>query len=394
MTSQVGITNHSGVAVASDTVITAFVDGGTKSIGSSHKILELGPEHKVLVLLSGAITTNGVTNRLYVTEWASTLEAPFATLEEYVESFANWMGTDSTIHSFDSEINRANYLLNDHFYEIKYRAKARWDELDEESKQYSSQAEILISVAQEGYEYLSSLDFVPGVDTDEYFNSFLESEQFDLNGKLEFYFKDLDLSPTAESILMNSCPLILARQQFFDGGSSMAFIGFGASEFFAGNMRLRVRGFYGGKFVYSLNEYIAVSPDMASLISPFAQDQAIFGFLQGFRFAVLDHMEYLIESHVNDAIENNEGENIGREIASKVRDGVFDHFRRKITDPLLDSIEGLDLFHLANLAESLVGMEATSSFGADGPATVGGMIEVATIDRQNGVTWVRKLQDF
>jgi hypothetical protein len=39
-------------------------------------------------------------------------------------------------------------------------------------------------------------------------------------------------------------------------------------------------------------------------------------------------------------------------------------------------------------------MEATSSFGADGPATVGGMIEVATIDRQNGVTWVRKLQDF
>ena len=194
MTSQVGITNHSGVAVASDTVITAFVDGGTKSIGSSHKILELGPEHKVLVLLSGAITTNGVTNRLYVTEWASTLEAPFATLEEYVESFANWMGTDSTIHSFDSEINRANYLLNDHFYEIKYRAKARWDELDEESKQYSSQAEILISVAQEGYEYLSSLDFVPGVDTDEYFNSFLESEQFDLNGKLEFYFKDLDMS--------------------------------------------------------------------------------------------------------------------------------------------------------------------------------------------------------
>jgi hypothetical protein len=143
-----------------------------------------------------------------------------------------------------------------------------------------------------------------------------------------------------------------------------------------------------------LSDYHSVSPDTAALISPFAQDQAIFGFLQGFRFEVLDYTEYLIEKHVNEAIENDEGENLGGEIASKVRQEVFDHFRRKITNPLLDSIEGLDLFHLANLADSLVGMEATSSFGADGPATVGGMIEVATIDRQNGVTWVRKLKDF
>jgi hypothetical protein len=394
MTSQVGITNHSGVAVASDTVITAFLHGGAKSLGSSHKILELGPAHKLLVLLSGSVTTNRVTNRLFVTEWASTLQAPFATLEEYVASFVHWMETNSTIHSIDSEIARANYLLDDHFYEIMRRAKARWEELSEDLKQYSSQGEILVTVAQEGYEYLSSLELVPGVDSDRFFNEFLENEEFDLKSKLEYYFKYLGMNFTSESILMNSCPLILARQQFFEGESTVAFIGFGESEYFAGNIRLDVRGFYGGKFVYRLGDYHAVSPDTAALISPFAQDQAIFGFLQGFRFAVLDYAEHLIEKYVNEAIENDEGENLGGDIASKVRQEVFDHFRRKITDPLLNSIEGLDLFHLANLADSLVGMEATSSFGADGPATVGGMIEVATIDRQNGVTWVRKLKDF
>jgi hypothetical protein len=58
---------------------------------------------------------------------------------------------------------------------------------------------------------------------------------------------------------------------------------------------------------------------------------------------------------------------------------------------MLNSIEGLDLGHLANLAESLVGMEATSAFGGDGPATVGGYIEVATIDRQHGVVWIKAL---
>ena len=76
-----------------------------------------------------------------------------------------------------------------------------------------------------------------------------------------------------------------------------------------------------------------------------------------------------------------------------MRETIYEFYRKLFTDPLLDSIEGLDLSHLANLADSLVGMEATSAFGGDSPATVGGFIEVATIDRQNGIVWVKKLND-
>jgi hypothetical protein len=41
----------------------------------------------------------------------------------------------------------------------------------------------------------------------------------------------------------------------------------------------------------------------------------------------------------------------------------------------------LDLGNLANLAEPIMGMEVKSEFGGEGPATVGGLIEVATLDR-------------
>jgi hypothetical protein len=51
----------------------------------------------------------------------------------------------------------------------------------------------------------------------------------------------------------------------------------------------------------------------------------------------------------------------------------------------------MSLDGLAELADSLVDLQATSTFAQDGPATVGGLIEVATIDRIHGVKWVRKL---
>jgi hypothetical protein len=106
---------------------------------------------------------------------------------------------------------------------------------------------------------------------------------------------------------------------------------------------------------------------------------------------VLNHVWEAVKAKVNNSITNPSGEDLGEDIANEVVDSVKDFCFQSLTSPLLVSIEGLDLGHLANLAESLVGMEATSAFGAEGPATVGGFIEVATIDRQYGVRWVKTL---
>jgi hypothetical protein len=105
----------------------------------------------------------------------------------------------------------------------------------------------------------------------------------------------------------------------------------------------------------------------------------------------MNHIVDTVAEKVNSSITNPDGENIGEAIAIQVRESVKDFCFRRLTNPMLNSIEGLDLGHLANLAESLVGMEATSAFGGDGPATVGGYIEVATIDRQHGVVWIKAL---
>jgi hypothetical protein len=393
MTSQVAVANHSGVAVASDTVTTAFVEGGTKSIGNSHKIWEIGKSHRVLILHSGSVTQNGVTNKLLVNEWAATLQEPLSKLSDYVDSFIQWMNKEQLIHTPNSEHKRASYLLNDHYYEVKSRAIARWNEIPVEEEQYTSKEEILNQVSQEGMEYLRGLDFNPGFTSDSEVAEAIDNDVVELDEKLKYIFSETGLSDFSINILKESANLVLSRNQEFPGSSTIAFVGFGTSEYFAGNIRLNSKGFYAGKFIYDVGEYFCVSPESGSSVTAFAQDEAIWGFVRGFRWPILDRISELIEQHVNERIENDEGENVGEEIANQVRDSIHDFYRKRFTYPLLDSIEGLDLSHLANLADSLVGMEATSAFGGDSPATVGGFIEVATIDRQNGIVWVKKLND-
>ena len=51
----------------------------------------------------------------------------------------------------------------------------------------------------------------------------------------------------------------------------------------------------------------------------------------------------------------------------------------------------MSIVNLANFAESLVGIQALSTYSQLGAATVGGLIEVVTIDRSEGVIWHQKI---
>ena len=391
MTSQVAVANHSGIAVASDTVTTTFYDGGAKTVGNKKKIMEIGKEHRVLVLTSGSVVQNGVTLTLLINEWSSTLGKPLSTLEDYVDSFIAWMSKERNIHTVQSEYNRARSLLNDHFTEVKKRSESHWYQIPVEEEHLTSREEILLTFATEGLEYLKGLPFNPGIINDNEFLGVINHEEIDLGEMLEYFFQDIGLDDINRAKLIESAPLVLSRAQEFPGSSTFAFVGFGSQEYFAGNIRLRSKGFYGGKFIHDRGTRFSVNPENGATISAFAQDDAIFGFIRGIRHEVLTHAWEQIDAKINEYFEVSENEDLGQKIADEVCESIRNYCFNRMTSPLLDSIEGLDLGHLANLAESLVGMEATSAFGAEGPATVGGFIEVATIDRQFGVRWVKAL---
>lgn len=84
-------------------------------------------------------------------------------------------------------------------------------------------------------------------------------------------------------------------------------------------------------------------------------------------------------------------EPIGWNLAQEIEAEVQAYSQSKFVDPMLSTIEAMGLNSLAELADSLVGLQATSTYSKAGAATVGGLIEVMTIDRINGIQWKRRL---
>ena len=416
MTSQVAVANLHGIAVASDTVVSQSSSEGMKTLENMSKIYTLGKNHKVVLVHSGNADINGVSHWLHLTEWIAQIKEPYSTLAEYVDSYLAWSNQTKPLHTETSEMDLIHRLLNDHYYFIKNRA----DETLELEVENLSQGETLSEVkiadviyqySLEGLKYLESLtDY--GIFTLEQAEGILSSNSFDVVEKLEYIFKDFDLNKELREVLLKSAPLVLLKHQemnFVD--SEIGFVGFGTDEPFGGIIHLHCRGYYGGKLHVFVEEKFGVAPvgierGSQSIIRHFAQGDAIWAFIRGYNPRILSRALGAVREKIEEYFGEKEWEftddsgeaktKLTSELAYELADEVYLEIRDKysienFSSPLLNSIESMSTISLAAFAESLVGIQALSTYSQRGTATVGGLIEVVTIDRAEGVVWRQKI---
>lgn len=390
--------NLRGVAVASDTVVTSSSTSSSgkssaKTMGNMGKIYELGQLHNVVILHSGNTDLNSVPAYLYVGEWARTLAAPLPTLRDYVDSFIKWTGRDSTMHTAESEMIVISDVISEHFGWMSNRVKkianvaaprAEHEKLASYKKRITGLVDAEI---EEGFNYLNSLEKIPDF-SDVNARQVLERHEYDLGDWIDTYFEGVEISERSRSLLMSSALRTLTRFQSLNSDLLLAFVGFGVDEPFAGSIRVNCRGIYGGLLQASVDERFSVSPvDNSSGISHYAQGDAIFTFLRGYHADLKDRIVSLISEKTRD-IEVLEGES---SIADAISEEISSFSHERFVSPLLRTIDAMSLQGLEEFAESLVGLQATATYGQEGPATVGGVIEVVTIDRVNGVKWKKHL---
>jgi hypothetical protein len=417
VTSQVAVANFHGIAVASDTVVTQSSSEGMKTLESMSKIYSLGGSHKVVLVHSGNADINGVAHWLHLTEWIRTLTEPFSTLGEYVNSYLAWANNSKPLHTPLSEVNLMNELLNDHYYYIKNRADSQLEsdveELAEGEKLDENRIhEVFHQMVVEGKKYLDELIDFEGY-TYEDSQKDLNAAEFKIDEKIEFIFKDFVITEELRQILVESAGLVLCKYQemnFVD--SQIGFVGFGADEPFGGIVNLHCRGYYGLRIHVYVEPRFGVAPSgtedgSSSIIRHFAQGDAIYAFIRGYNPRILNRTLRIVRDKIEEVfgereweITNDDGEIVGKKTTSDLSFEIADETFKEITEnfsqssfasPLLSSIEGMSIVNLANFAESLVGIQALSTYSQLGTATVGGLIEVVTIDRAEGVIWHQKI---
>jgi hypothetical protein len=397
MTSQVAVMNLQGVAIASDTVVTQHYGDSPKVLGDVPKIYELGSGHKVLILHSGNVRINGVPHQVNLAGWFETLSKPLPTLAAYVDNYRAWIASETRMISPAGELDTINRMLNQVYHELKNEAlgSLRWFSPPEgtEKKKKAATEAFLAELANDFFSKINALDPYPGL-TDKHAISILQGMELDLPEKLAFILAEVPFSAETISNLMEWSYVVIARDRQFDVDSDLGFVGFGSEEPFAKVIRMNCRGIYGGALRASQHTSAPLEPIINSeSIHYFAQYDSMWGFVNGLNTSVKNKYHELISGKIEGRWGAETDELLGDEIAGEITDEINNFVDDTFVQPLLRTVSAMGLQGLADFAESLVALQATSTYSKPGIATVGGLIEVVTIDNVNGVLWHKNLRD-
>jgi hypothetical protein len=398
LTSQVAVSNFYGVAVASDTVSSRETAGGLKTVTHTNKIYELGPRHEVLVLHSGSSVTNNVPSWLLVAEWSKTLSGPLETVQDYIDSFIRWANEASPLHSETSEMESISWRLDSHFASIARAVNSDLRALNEanavDKKTVPNPRDLLISNLEANIKQLKSQPVLDAFSADNASAIVGSVDSSTFERQVRYWFNQFGVEKQDFALIKKSSSFALQAAYYLsDGDSYLAFVGFGSTQAFPSNRVLQCRAYYDGVLRCIQKDPQDYSPRGAlnAGIDFFAQSYAIEGFLRGYREQILMQ----IGTFVSEALQVKASAQIGDDLASKIVDQVIantrDFAQKSYVEPLFGEVQGMNASRLAEFAESLVGLQAIAAKSEDGPATVGGLIEVATIDKANGVRWIKSL---
>ena len=394
--------NHSGMALASDTITTL---GGSKTLGNSSKIYELGDTHKVVVLHNGSVNINNVSSLLHVTEWSLQLSKPLLKLEDYINSFVEWFNSPRAIFGSESADVLVEEAIKDYFNWINAGIRSALNATSSNTsdlEEFESEKPKVISKAID--DKISASKSWPLFDGfSDTAGDELIKKQKDLNLKeiIAECFSEVILSPSDLRKLQKSTPIAITRQSRLDTDCELVFAGFGSNEAFASIVRVMIRGSYGGRLRFHIagRDEVKATHPVASLY-PLAQDDAIHGFVRGWTNSIREQVINSVFNSVWDVFE--EGEIVTdpgsiSSLAEKVKTKVIEELDgaslERFAYPLMNTVSAMSLISLSELAESLIGIQAASTYSKTGAATVGGFVEVVTIDRLYGVRWRKRLNE-
>jgi len=393
MTSQLFLFNQRGVVVASDTLATRKNShGGWSGLPDNSKIFALGEQHRVVVASSDCTQISKVHVELLVHEWSASLTEPVATLEDYVESFVSW--TNSTLKTMvwnnkSGALEVVRHELHDliGITEIRRLASAHSrGEVDDATSEIQMIEDLKVYASQN---FLSA----------EYEDLPLAKAKHlvqKLKKKVVKLFAeatgepDRKYSSEFKDELMNFFSQLLCRfVPATEGIATLNFIGYGTEVLFPGRIQMDIRGFYAGKLRYRVRHFRNGASDRDPAFQPHAQSSAIDGFINGigddFRRALPSAADDLMSRMTS--ISDDERKKFCQDLNVAVNEIVRHHF----ANPFLAALGGMSMTQMVQLADQLIQLQCLRSQLSDCDVTVGGPVEVVSVDRNQGVVWHRSI---
>ncbi len=388
--------NRLGVGIASDSMTTLTGQKGQqKRFTDARKIFAIGPEHKVIVLAYGNMDVNGAPIWTLLTQWAKTISQPLARVHNYAESFLDFARyhpslDEESLKEVDRRVQRKLGYLG---YEIDQYAK------DNAELEIAEIEKAALKWIKEHRDIVKNWTATPD------FTFLSQNNLSSIRNSIKTYLSEVFVEEYYTPKLVKALAdlgfeLLTKADPVPNNPTGLVFVGYGQEDFDPALSEMNVECFYYFCFQGELVENQEIpNRSMPGRIHTYAQDSAINAFLNGQSFDAELRMGTLIETAFdqNQPLLGGDQDYLGQTLQSlkdsvsrAVRDelatisgGTMERFRK--------SVRAMDVTAMSEFAESLVNLEAMSGLALDDDATVGGFVQVLTIDPHEGIRWRKRL---
>lgn len=401
MTSQIAVFNLTGVAVASDSVTTVTRGGETRTFTGAQKVFDLGPDHRVVAMTCGEARFMDVPYSVLVPQWRATLAGPLAHIEDYAESFTDWLVARTDLFGAERQAALLSWLVQDYYLHVRRVILGRLADIGIEGERWDSLEVVrlvddVVSECVDSLESRLDLDDVDAAADGVY----LAAQRPAVEEAFEYVFDDTPRTVDSDAILREVVPpLILRKREGWSLDSVVAFIGYGSQDTFPGHQAVDLTGLVDGRIRMRRWERAAVNVNLNSLLTPFAQSEAIDTFLRAYNRRMVSIAHDCIDSAIDEVLGLcGSGSDLESEALAQSRQQAHQRLTDEIdawswdsfVAPMLDTVASLPPADLARMADSLVGVQALRAHSTTVQPSVGGRIALVTITPEEGVTWLRR----
>jgi len=393
MTSQIVLINQTGVAVASDTLVTLHTSPGHyKTYPSVNKIYPLGGNHNVVVLHSGRTALGGVQYELIIKEWFLTLtEAPLTRLESYVDNFVNFVEKWNEVEINESELVES--LICRAFGEIEEAIPNEFLVAIKTSIGSGVLSDELQGIIAAGMERLREVAFdeVPYADLDEVSSLKILKQSIDFIEHFhhESHFGQFELNGELKKAVEKFSIGVVRHHTGWSSDSTLNFAGFGQDDVLGGVIELNSTSRYAGHLRGKRSERLPESKDLRPTWKLIAQQTAMDAFLTGVDNDFWDEMVGSFNEIVSslDNVDSEQSDQLINIFLNNLRSYMSETYEK----PIMRTINALSIGSLVKFADSLVRMQSLRSASTGEEGTVGGRIESLLISKTEGVHWYSRV---
>lgn len=383
MTSEIGIMNQKGIALAADSAVTI---GSSKVYNNAIKLFTLDSQHDVGIMIYGSATINNVPWEVVIKAYREELKDKVKDrLVDYKRSFIDFIQKK---HDLFPRTN--TFIVNNYIIDYLNILAKNLNILANDSKNKNiPPLELLNRIVDSQSEFEPKKDFAEKIDEKTFYSDNKTIIENYIKSRFNFHVSE-ELNKKIEKNIYNFLKSVI----FSSNLTGVVFAGYGKKEFFPQLVSFITDGLY--NYILKFADEKNIDGKEYTGLYPFAQKDMAETVLSGIDPGLQSYIEYENEN-IKKGIIGIVGDKAKKEIENIFKSGqkeIEKYKQESITSPIINMTTNLSLGELAVMAETFVSLTSFKRKFSGDMQTVGGPIDVLVISKCDGPIWIKRKEYF